>query len=200
MITNRPALSMFLLQAMTAASVAGHRATGIFRLQPRSSPLRGASRLKSRPSALLPPRGLLRKRPRRRKVCLPPLYAEFCGGRACRARHRFRRLLPRQIHRCPGGTSCASTPGLCIRSQGRSGRPASVSNTSRTPSAAGNGASILKMMDVSRHKSVILAGYVRNAELSLVYFDSATPWAESNLSNQPASCPLGFGQAQRVAP
>ena len=54
------------------------------------------------------------------------------------------------------------------------------------------------MMDVSRHKSVILAGYVRNAELSLVYFDSATPWAESNLSNQPASCPLGFGQAQRV--
>jgi hypothetical protein len=33
-------------------------------------------------------------------------------------------------------------------------------------SAAGNGASIFKMMDVSRHKSVdTLRGYVRDAEL-----------------------------------
>ena len=49
MITNRSALSMFLLQAMTAASVAGHRADRIFRLQPRSSPLRGAQSIEKPP-------------------------------------------------------------------------------------------------------------------------------------------------------
>jgi hypothetical protein len=110
-----------------------------------------------------------------RRARAPPLPS--CGGRSLARSRRSRRglPLPRSLpaHYSVASTRAArSAPGLPTKAWSTSSKPMLIASGSTRNcslvirSAAAKGASIFKMMDVSRHRSVdTLRGYVRDAEI-----------------------------------